>query len=174
MAKKRRKTRGPRKNPKRVAAGRKAARARWGKKTSRKKSRKGMTKAQLERALWKQYLSGNKITRTRKKGKRKTRRSGYLHSAENLANLARGRKIRKANLAHGVTRAKTGGFMGISLNPMFMSTPVKKAAVNSKRMAALAKARAVRAANIIAKKAGITWKSQGTRMNISGSDPRFW
>lgn len=82
MAKKRRKRRTKtakrktrtyhRKNPKRVAAGRKAAAARWGKKTKKKKSSKRITKTMLDRALSKLLgVSSRSFTVVRKKRRKK-------------------------------------------------------------------------------------------------------
>lgn len=157
MARKRKRKAGPRKNPKRVAAGRKAAAARWGKKTRKKAGKKRRVSTDkveriINRVLSQRFavsVDGVKhhvgFTGHAKKAAKKTKRKGG-RTAANLANLARGRAIRAANLA-----SKGGSMFG----PIFEPKKAGKGSVYAKRMANLAKARAVRSANIVARKAGI-------------------
>lgn len=150
--KSRRKTKGPRKNPKRVAAGKKAAAKRFGKK-ARKKASKRVSGSKLEKAIEKvlsrRYAvsidgSVHKVAfpghRQVKRGKS---RSGYKHSAENLANLARGRAIRQAKLA-----ARKGTMFG----PVYNPHEAGKGGLRQMRLAALAKARARKAEMAAARK----------------------
>lgn len=140
MARKKTKRKASRKNPKRVAAGRKAAATRYGKRKKSSKKRKE-TISKLDRAIEKVLARRYAISidgavhkvafpggHAKKAGKRKRK-----VSAETLANLARGRAIRKANL-------------GMKFGPVYDPSQAGKGSLYAKRLANLAKARAVRAA----------------------------
>lgn len=82
--------------------------------------------------------------KARKKKRMSHAQSSYIHSAEAKANLARGRAIRKARLSG------KHGFIGPIEDPI-----AKSSRTYAKRIAALAKARSARRANIAMRHAGI-------------------
>lgn len=149
MARKKTKRKAPRKNPKRVAAGRKAAAARWSKKkgSKKKKSKRrkesvGRLDKAIEKVLARKYAisidgSVHKVAfpghHKAKGGPRKKRKV----SADTLAHLARGRAIRKANLSLS---------KGIPYGPVYEPKEAGKGSLYAMRMANLAKARAAKAA----------------------------
>jgi hypothetical protein len=124
-----------------------------------KKRRSGISRIEraIEKVMSKHYTialdgSRHKVSfpgHAHHKKTKKKRGSGYLRSAENLRNLARGRAIRKAKLAGSIHYRPSRGFIG-----PIESSPAKAIRTHAKRMAALAKARAVRARNLAARHAG--------------------
>lgn len=140
MARKKTKRKASRKDPKRVAAGRKGAAARYGKpKKSSKKRKETISKLDraIEKVLARRYaisIDGavHKVTfpggHAKKAGKRKRK-----VSAETLEHLARGRAIRKANLA-------------AQFGPIYDPKLAGKGGLYAQRLANLAKARAAKAA----------------------------